>query len=227
MTPVRWPDPRGTTWSLRCVDDYGPRSHDIEVAVPDDPRQPRERWNRRYTERPPPSEPTAWLTDRAGLLPDGGRALDLAGGGGRHAIWLARRGFVVTLTDVSDVACTLARARADAAGVALDVRRIELGVEPLPAGPFSVVVSYAYLDVEVWRDAVRRLEPGGVALLCHPTMRNLERRDRPGPSWLLEEGQLGGFVATLDHVEVLELREGWTDEDRHEARAVLRRPVGS
>jgi tellurite methyltransferase len=194
--------------------------------VADDPAQPRERWNRRYGGRPPPSQPSTFLTARAELLPAGGRALDLAGGGGRHAIWLARRGFGVTLTDVSDTACRLARQRADAAGVVLDVRRIELGVDPLPSGSFSVVLSHHYLDVEVWRDAVGRLGPGGVALLCQPTVRNLDRHDRPGRSWLLEEGQLEEVVATLDHTEVLELSEGWTDEDRHEARAVLRRPTG-
>ncbi len=192
----------------------------------DDPRHPRERWNRRYGERPPPSEPSAFLTDRADLLPDGGRALDLAGGAGRHAIWLARRGFEVTLTDVSDTACARAGARADAAGVELDVRRIELGVEPLPAGPFSLVLSHAYLDTEVWREAIGRLGVGGVALLCQPTVRTLERRDRPGRSWLLEEGQMEAFTSTLDGIEVLELSEGWTDEDRHEARAVLRRAAG-
>ena len=206
---------------------YRPVPDSIEVVVADDPRQPRERWNRRYGEHPPPSEPSAFLTDRADLLPDGGRALDLAGGGGRHAIWLARRGFEVTLTDVSDIACALATDRAKAAGVALDVRRLALGVDPLPAGPFTVVVSHAYLDIEVWRDAVGCLRPGGVALLCQPTVRNLERQDRPGRSWLLEEGRMEAFVSTLGGVEVLELTEGWTDEDRHEARAVLRRTDGA
>lgn len=209
------------------VGGYRPVGSSSEVVVTDDTQEPRERWNRRYGQHPPPSEPSAFLTDRAALLPDGGRALDLAGGGGRHAIWLARRGFEVTLADLSDTACALARERADAAGVELDVRRIELGTEPLPAGPFSLVLSHAYLDVEVWRDAVGRLGAGGIALLCQPTVRNLERRDRPGRAWLLEEGQMEELVATLEDIEVLELDEGWTDEDRHEARAVLRRSAGS
>jgi hypothetical protein len=64
-----------------------------------------------------------------------------------------------------------------------------------------------------------------VLLIAQPTVRNLERHDRPPRSWLLDEGQLGAVVAGLEHLEVVELSEGWTDEDRHEARAVLRRPV--
>ncbi len=221
--PARRSGPRTTRPVTAPVDDYRPVTNSIEVVVDDT----RERWNQRYGRRPPPSEPSVFLTDRAALLPAGGRALDLAGGGGRHAIWLARRGFDVTLADISDVACALARERADAAGVALDVRRVELGVEPLPAGLFALVLSHAYLDVEVWREAVGLLDVGGIALLCQPTVRTLERRDRPGRPWLLDEGQMAELVATLDDIEVLELDEVWTDEDRHEARAVLRRTAGS
>src|SRR6266446_2883665 len=37
-------------------------------------------------------------------LPKPGVALDLAGGLGRHALWLASRGWQVTVADLSDVA---------------------------------------------------------------------------------------------------------------------------
>lgn len=190
----------------------------------DDP-EARRRWNRRYRDRPPPEGPSPFLTARADLLPDAGRALDLAGGGGRNAVWLAQRGFEVTLIDVSDEACAAARVRADAAGVQLTVLRRALEIATLPAGPFAVVLSNRYLDPEVWRAAAELLGPDGRLLISQPTVRNLERHARPPRDWLLDEGALAAFAATLEGLEVIELTEGWTDEDRHEARAVLRRPL--
>ena len=45
--------------------------------------------------------PTDWLTEHAALLPSDGAALDIACGGGRHAVWLAGHGLRVTALDRS------------------------------------------------------------------------------------------------------------------------------
>jgi tellurite methyltransferase len=184
---------------------------------------PRERWNRRYAEREAPQAPSRFLVDRAPVLPASGRALDVAGGAGRNALWLARRGLDVTLVDVSDAACDLALERASEAGLPLDVLRLDLDAEPLPVGPWDVVLLHHYLDRRIVRAAPELLAPGGLLLLCQPTVRNLERHPRPTRRWLLDEGELAELVADLPAVEVVELDEGWTEEDRHEAGLVLRR----
>ena len=59
----------------------------------------------------------------AGLLPAGGRALDLGCGPGRNALWLARQGFEVDAVDLSATALEWGRERARTAGV--DVRFVE------------------------------------------------------------------------------------------------------
>lgn len=201
---------------------------DADAAGGDGPA--RVRWNARYRDRALPEEPASFVTERLPLLPRTGQALDLAGGGGRHAILLARHGLDVTLIDVSDVACAAARARARAAGVAVEVVRRSLAVAAVPPGPFAVVLAHHYLDGAVWEAAVAGLAPGGVALLCQPTVRNLERHDRPGRRWLLEEGRIrrfaDGWCARQPGLEVVELTEGWTPQGRHEARLVLRRRAG-
>jgi tellurite methyltransferase len=196
-----------------------------------DPADPRTRWNARYAERardpasPPPS-PSRFLTDRADLLPPTGAALDVAGGRGGDSVWLAARGLDVTLVDVSDAACAEATARAVAAGVALDVVRAELGVDPLPAGPWSVILVHHWLDRQVWTELPTLLAPGGVLLACQPTARNLERHDRPGRRWLLDDHELPDLVAAMQRgrpgLEVVEATVGWTTAGRHEARLVAR-----
>ena len=182
----------------------------------------RGRWNRRYQGGDVTQEPDPFVVAQATRLPRTGCALDVAGGAGRHAIWLARRGLDVTLIDVSDEACALATKRADTAGVAVAVVRTDLDVDPLPPGRWDVVLVVRYLDREVIAAAPDLLAPGGLFVFTQPTLRNLERHDRPERPWLLEPGELAGLVRGLRDVEVVELTEGWTPEGRHEARVVLR-----
>src|SRR5689334_8976352 len=97
----------------------------------------RERWNARWRERAAELEDASpFLVEHAGLLGPPGKALDLAGGAGRNAIWLARRGFDVTLVDVSDVALDKAEQRAKRLGVDRRLRLLRLDLEaPLPLAP--------------------------------------------------------------------------------------------
>src|SRR5947199_5998310 len=76
-------------------------------------------WNKKYSEGSHSSlEPDSFLVSayeefRFGTSP--GRALDVAGGVGRHAIWLAQRGWRVKLLDISDVGIALAEKNASRA----------------------------------------------------------------------------------------------------------------
>jgi tellurite methyltransferase len=184
---------------------------------------PRERWNRRYRGEPPPTTPSRFVTEHADVLPSSGRVLDVGGGAGRNALWLAARGLEVTLVDVSDEACETASRWAAAAEVDLEIVRSDLEEEAPPEGPWDVIVDHHYLDRDLLRSLPEMLRPGGVALVCQPTVRNLERHDRPSPRWLVEEGELGDLVEGLDGLEVIDLTEDWTEDDRHEARLVARR----
>src|SRR6266550_1256661 len=69
----------------------------------------REIWNAKYNNgshsslEPDPFLVTAYHEYVAPLFPSGGQVLDIAGGVGRHAIWLAQRAWNSTLVDISDV----------------------------------------------------------------------------------------------------------------------------
>ena len=67
------------------------------------------RWDARYAERGWLREPSSTVVDAVGALPPG-RAVDLAAGPGRHARWLAARGWSVTAVDVSAVGVEQGRA---------------------------------------------------------------------------------------------------------------------
>jgi len=191
----------------------------------------RDKWDARYRDRGGPVGPAAFVAGLADLLPGRGRALDLAGGAGRHAVWLAERGLDVTLVDVSPEAVALAGARAAEAGVALTCRALDLddveaGAAPFPPGPWDLILDFHLLWRPVLRFAAEHLAPGGLLAVSQPTRRNLERHASPSARYLLEEGELAGLVAASG-LEVVRLREGWSAEGRHEAELVARRPGGS
>jgi len=180
----------------------------------------RERWNARYAARAEPSAPSPFLLELDPLLPRSGRALDLAGGAGRHALWLAQRGLAVTLADVSDVALEHARAAARAEGLPLATLQVDLLRAAPPAGPWDLVVCTSFLHRPLFALFPGLLAEGGLLAFAHATRTNLSRHPRPGPDHLLDDGELAALVRGL---EPLRITEGWTESGRHEARLVARK----
>lgn len=180
-----------------------------------------EYWDRRYRDRPAPAQPSAFVVDDlAPLLGPPGSALDVAGGAGRHSIWLARRGWDVTLVDASERALEVARERARTAGVSLTPVRGDLTVDSLPEGPWDLVLLVHYLQRDLFPIIVERLADSGMFAFSIATIRNLERRERPPLPFLLEEGEAPSLV---DGLEIVFYEEGWSVEDRHDARLVARK----
>jgi len=179
------------------------------------------KWNTKYRERAAADcHPAAFLVAASDLLPRRGRALDVAGGSGRHALWLAARGLEVTICDIAEAGLALAEEEAARRGLRLQTCRVDLEQEPLPAAPWDLIVCCYFLWRPLFAVFPTALAPGGQLAFVHPTRSNLRRRPKPGARFLLEDGELPGLVEGL---EILRYDEGWTAEDRHEARLVARR----
>src|SRR5882724_5154180 len=83
-------------------------------------------WDERYRKgEHAPTIPHQLLTQAVDLLLPG-RALDLACGAGRHAVYLASRGWLVTAVDSSPVGLEIARQRASEAKVKIDTVEADL-----------------------------------------------------------------------------------------------------
>jgi SAM-dependent methyltransferase len=139
----------------------------------------RERWNRRYAE-----EQLLWsagpnrvlAAETAELEP--GRALDLACGEGRNAIWLAERGWRVTAVDFADVALAKAARIASERGVDVDFVHADLLAWEPPEQSFELVcVLYLQLPAAdrrlVLGRAAAAVAPGGTLLLVAHDLSNL------------------------------------------------------
>lgn len=169
----------------------------------------RERWNERYRSRGEAVPGVAaFFAEIEDLLPTSGRALDVAGGRGRHAIWLAQRGLDVTVTDISDVGLGIAERAAARAKVRVHTRLCDLEEEPLPPGPWDLIVTVDYLQRSLFAVYPRLLAPGGLLVMEHPTRTNQTRNPRPSARHVLEDGEMRTLVQGL---EIVRYEERWRE----------------
>ena len=140
---------------------------------------------------------TDYLT---GHLPESGHILDVGGGGGRYAVWLAERGYDVTLVDVSEQQVRIAREKAQEHGVEDrvttqrgDVR--ELGVD----GRFDATLCLGGALSHVLDETERATAVSELRRVTHPT----------APVFVSVMGLLASVTRMLRHA-------GKTDPDETE-----------
>jgi tellurite methyltransferase len=173
----------------------------------------RERWNRKYSEasgagarEPDPFLALAFSEFIHPLFPNGGRALDLAGGAGRHAIWLAQQSWEVTLIDISETGIEQARQSAGPLAshihfVVDDLTRFKASQTEFEAR-FEIVMAFYYLERSIFSEMVKAVRPGG--LLVYKTYLKSQARRLKNAEHLLETGEL---LRMAEEMRVLHYRE--------------------
>ncbi len=139
----------------------------------------REDWNARYAQKELlwTAQPNRlFAAEVEGIEP--GRALDVACGEGRNAVWLAELGWQVTGIDFSDVALGKAAELARARGVEVEWVAADVLVhEPAPGAFDLVAVLYLQLPhdelARVLRRSARAVAPGGALIVLGHDTRNL------------------------------------------------------
>ncbi|MFH1329566.1 MAG: class I SAM-dependent methyltransferase [Actinomycetota bacterium] len=182
----------------------------------------REAWNQRYRQKDFvwSVEPNRFLVPEVeGLTP--GRALDLAAGEGRNAIWLVARGWAVTAVDWSQVGLEKGRRLAEHQAVEVDWVLADLGEWEPPARAFAlVIVLYLQPPAElrglVWRKAAGAVGEGGRLIVIGHDVANLTEGwgGPPDPVFLYTSGDVVEAVgAELEVVRAEKvLRPAETDE---------------
>ena len=172
----------------------------------------------------PPSPFVVQALDRLAIAtPPAGRALDVACGRGRHALWLAARGLVVDAVDRSAEAIAAVAAEARQRGLTIEARVLDLesGHPVLGVEACDVIVGFHYLHRPLFPSLIAALRPGGLLIYETFTRAQAARGKPTNPAFLLEPGELRRLVAPLD---VVDAREGAFD-DRDVASIVARRTI--
>jgi len=164
----------------------------------------RERWDEKYRTSPEkwiePDGFLPWAFERfiQPAFPNGGRALDFAGGAGRHAVWLASRGWDVTLIDFSEAGVELAQQKAGTLAPHIHCVVDDLTRFRASQTRFHLVMGFYYLDRAIFPEIVRALRPGGLLIYKTHTVEQLKLASGPkDAAYLLEPGELACLAVGL------------------------------
>ncbi len=184
----------------------------------------RRRWEDRYgASAPAPRAPSALLASAVAMGPRG-RALDLACGDGRNALFLARRGFVVDAVDLAYAALRHLAVRARREGVAVHSIQADLERWPLPDSRYGIVVNTRYLQRSLFASMRRAVAPGGVVVFETFLRQQAEIGHPRNPNFLLEAGELRHQFEGFDFLLYEEGLHEEGDGGAFLARMMARRP---
>lgn len=149
-----------------CADTVGGMSNPSAT-----PPSAAEMWEQRYgaAEYVYGTEPNEFLAECVGSIAPG-RALCLADGEGRNAVFLARQGFEVHSVDLSSAGVAKSQRLAAEHGVQVHAVQGDLSVYDIGVGQWDLVVSvFAHMPppvrVDLHRRVVASLAPGGTLVL--------------------------------------------------------------
>ncbi len=163
-------------------------------------------------EKPDPFYLSAFDQFVADLFPNGGTALDLAGGIGRHALWLAKRNWQVTVVDISEVAIRKLEQRAQGLDLTLELLSLDVKEYPFKPASFDLIVMFYHFDRNICPKILLTLKPGGF-LICKSSL-----------SWDFYEGTAPVSIRPLARGEILSILLG-LQVTHHQERPVRDRGV--
>jgi 2-polyprenyl-3-methyl-5-hydroxy-6-metoxy-1,4-benzoquinol methylase len=191
-------------------------------------------WDSRYAGRELlwTATPNRFLVAEVADLP-AGRALDLATGEGRNAVWLAEQGWRVTGVDFSHVGLEKAEKLAHTRGVDVEWVAADLVAYRPERGAFDLVIAF-YLQVPqtdrqpILRAAAEAVAGGGTLLLVAHDRSNLEHGygGPPDPAVLYTPEDvvrdLEGSGLEIERAEVVGRPVETPDGERHALDALVR-----
>lgn len=161
------------------------------------PQHEREKWNRRYLEgthgSAPPDQFLLDAFDRyiEPIFPNKGHALDVAGGTGRHAIFLAAKGWNVLLTDIAEQGIENARINADTLAGHMEFAVEDLARFRARGRQFDLILAFFFLQRDIFPELVKALKPGGLLIYKSYTRYQTNFKGGPtNPDFLFAENEL-------------------------------------
>ena len=160
----------------------------------------RKKWDAIYKSRSHNASPAFVLTEYADLIPDTGRALDIATGKGINAMFLAAHGLEVDAWDISEVAIDSLTAASREEQLSIRPLAIDIKASSFPHESYDVVINCHYLDRGITDAIVSSLRPGGLVLFQTFTADKTLAIGPKNPGFLLQNNELPRLFQKLDQL---------------------------
>lgn len=149
-------------------------------------------WDDRYKQGEHTNNDSHPLVVRFASQLEPGRALDIACGTGRHALYLAERGWQVTAVDSSKVAIEILLKRAHQLGVTVDARvaDLELGEFTIEPDRYDLIVNCCYLQRDLFPIIKAGVRVGGLVIAVIAMEDDDPNVKSMNPAFLLQPGEL-------------------------------------
>lgn len=176
-------------------------------------------WDRKYAtgEYTSSNNPSPLLIKLLKLLPKG-KALDIACGEGRNAIFLAKNGYDVDAIDISGVAIERGKKKAAKNKVKVNFIQADLEDYRMPAETYDLIVNFNYLQRTLIPAIKNGLKKGGVVVFETFTLEQQAIGPPKNPVFLLKPNEL---LKLFEGMHIFYYREGIFEEERKKALASL------
>lgn len=166
-------------------------------------------------------EPVTFLREHIDVLSKG-KALDVAMGEGRNAVFLAKNGFEVDGCDISETAIKKALELAREMRVDIHAFAADLEIYRLPENTYDVISCFYYLQRDLFAQMKNALKPGGMIIYETYTTENLERGfDGPkNKDYLLQPNEL---LHAFKDLKIIYYREMVVDGKKAVASLIARK----
>jgi len=180
------------------------------------------RWDERFKEKKFAlgKRANAFLRTHIGLLPRG-KALDIATGEGRNAVFLAQHGFDVDGVDISGIGLKKVEKLAREVEVKIQTVLADLNTYPIERGRYDLIANFYFLDRSLIPKIKKGLKKGGMVIFETYLLeqRALSTAGPKNPKYFLKPNEL---LKLFRDFRILFYREGIFKEDaRRKAIASL------
>lgn len=151
----------------------------------------KEKWDSKYQvdEYITGKKPCDWLKNSAGFLTGNGKALDIAMGEGRNAVFVASLGYDVLGVDISEAGIRKAQALATKKKVRIKTLLVDLDEYALPEKTYDLILCFNFLDRRMFPAIRRALKPRGLIFYETFTIDHLKHSSFKR-KWVLEHNEL-------------------------------------
>ena len=171
-------------------------------------KQDRIKWNEKYLKESFPTEVASVVKKYSHLAP-GKKALDIAAGNGRNAIFLAQKGFSVDAVDISEVGLSeFASKHPNINAICADLDQFEIAT-----AHYDLILDVKFLNRRLFPFIQEGLKPGGIVIF-HTLLGSTNIKSTPEHcrDYLLQPNELlHAFLA----MRIIYYREAGDPEMKH------------